>query len=79
MAGLHKLWRSTNESLVNDVPITVPIAISKIVLVPIGHSAMSTLPLMLSMLAPIKAPARGAAGIPVFRAKAPKIQPAIRY
>ena len=52
--------------------MTVPIPISKIVLVPIGHSARSTLPLMLSMLAPIKAPARGAAGIPVFRAKAPK-------
>ena len=53
--------------------MTVPIPISKIVLVPIGHSATSTLPLMLSMLAPIKAPARGAAGIPVLRAKAPKI------
>jgi len=62
--------------LVNDVPITVPMPISKIVLVPIGHSAISTLPLMLSMLAPIKAQARGAAGIPVFRAKAPKKQPA---
>ena len=60
MAGLHKFWISTNESFVNDVPMTVPIPISKIVLVPIGHSAMSTLPLMLSMLAPIKAPARGA-------------------
>jgi len=58
--------------LVKDVPITVPIPISNIVLVPVGHSAMSTLPLMLSMLAPIKAPASGAAGIPVFRAKAPK-------
>jgi len=44
--------------LVNDVPITVPMAISKIVLVPIGHSASSTLPLMLSMLEPIKAPAK---------------------
>jgi hypothetical protein len=30
------------------------------------------------MLAPIKAPAKGAAGIPVFRAKAPKIKPAKR-
>tara|TARA_Y100001968_G_C19000040_1_gene545451 strand:- start:348 stop:467 length:120 start_codon:yes stop_codon:yes gene_type:complete len=39
---------------------------------------MSTLSLMLSMLAPIKAPARVAAGIPVFRAKAPQIEPAIR-
>jgi len=58
--------------------MTVPMPISKIVLVPIGHSAMSTLPLMLSMLAPIKAPARGAAGIPVFRAKTQKIQPAKR-
>jgi len=46
--------------------------------VPVGHSAISTLPLMLRMLAPIKAPARGAAGMPVFRAKTPKIQPAIR-
>ena len=78
IAGLHKLWRSTNESLVNDVPITVPIPISKFVLVPIGHSAISTLPLMLIMLAPIKAPARGAAGISVFRAKASKILPAFR-
>ena len=76
MAGFHKIWRSTNESLVNDVPITVPIPISNIVLVPIGHSAILTFPLMLSMLAPIKAPARGAAGIPVFRAKAPKMLPA---
>ena len=58
--------------------MTVPIPISKNVLVPIGHAATSTLPLMLSMLAPIKAPARGAAGIPVFRAKTPKIQPAKR-
>jgi len=39
---------------------------------------MSTLPLMLSILVPIKAPARGAAGIPVFRAKAPKIKPTKR-
>ena len=39
IAGLHRLWRSTNESLVNDVPITVPMHISNIVLVPIGHSA----------------------------------------
>ena len=43
------------------MPITVPIPISNIVLVPIGHSAISILPLMLSILAPIKAPARGAA------------------
>ena len=78
MAVLHKLWRSTNYSLVNDVPITVPIPISKIVLVPIGHSAKSTLPLILSMLDPINAPARGATGIPVLRAKVPKIPPAIR-
>ena len=56
----------------------MPIPISNIVLVPIGHDANSTLPLMLSMLAPIKAPARGAAGIPVLRAKAPKIPPARR-
>ena len=43
-----------------------------------GQFATSTLPLMLSMLAPIKAPASGAAGIPVFIAKAPKIPPAKR-
>jgi len=42
MAGFHKFWISINESLVNDVPMTVPIPISKIVLVPIGHSAIST-------------------------------------
>ena len=65
--------------MVNDVPITVPIPISNIVLVPIGHSATSNLPLMLSKLAPNKAPANGAAGMPVFRAKAPKIPPAIKY
>ena len=52
--------------------------ISNIVLVPTGHSATVTLPLMLRMLAPINAPASGAAGIPVFIAKAPKIPPAIR-
>ena len=57
IAGLHKLCSSTKESLVNDVPITVPMQISNIVLDPIGHSAISTLPLMLKMLAPIKAPA----------------------
>ena len=39
---------------------------------PVGHSAKSNLPLILSMLAPIKATAREAAGIPVLRAKAPK-------
>ena len=78
IAGLHKLCSSTKESLVNDVPITVPMQISNIVLDPIGHSAISTLPLMLNMLAPIKAPARGAAGIPVFKANAPKILPASR-
>ena len=52
--------------------MTVPIPISKILLVPIGHSDMSNLPLMLGILATFKAPARGTAGIPVFRAKAPK-------
>ena len=61
--------------MVNDVPITVPMPIAKIVLVPIGHSAISTLPLMLSMLASIKAPARGVAGILVFRAKPQKYYP----
>ena len=72
IAGLHKVWRSINESLVNYVPVTVPMLISKIVLVPIGHSAILTLPLMLSMLALIKAPAIGAAEILVFRAKPQK-------
>ena len=64
--------------MVNDVPMTVPIPISNIVLVPLGQFANSTLPLMLSMLAPIKAPARGAAGIPVLSANVPKIPPANR-
>tara|TARA_B100000886_G_scaffold327545_1_gene275096 strand:+ start:416 stop:709 length:294 start_codon:yes stop_codon:yes gene_type:complete len=77
IAGLHWVCRSTKESLVNDVPITVPTPISSIVFVPIGHSAISTFPLMLSILEPIKAPARGTAGIPFFRAKAPKIIPEI--
>jgi len=58
--------------------MTVPITISKIVLVPIGRSAISTLPLMHSMLVPIKAPSRGAAGIPVYKAKVPQIKPAIK-
>ena len=40
------------------MPITVPIPISNIVLVPIGQSAMSTLPLILRMLEPIKAEAK---------------------
>ena len=52
--------------------MTVPIPISKIVFVPIGPSAVSTLPLMLSMLAPIKAPAKGAVGIPVLELKLQK-------
>ena len=37
-AGLHKFWSSVNESFVKDVPITLPIPIFNIVLVPIGHS-----------------------------------------
>ena len=65
MAGLHKLWRITNDSLVNVVPIIVRILIFNIFLVPIGHSAISNFPLLLIMLAPIKA-------------KAPKIPPATR-
>tara|TARA_B100000886_G_scaffold198845_1_gene137068 strand:+ start:712 stop:906 length:195 start_codon:yes stop_codon:yes gene_type:complete len=64
--------------LVNVVPLTVPIPISNIVLVPIGYFAISTMPLMLSMLEPIKAPERETAGIPVFEAKTPKILLAIR-
>ena len=68
-----------NESLVKHLPMTVPIPISYIVLVQIGHSAKSNLPLILSMLAPIKAPARGAAWMPFFRAKAPLIPTAITY
>ena len=57
--------------------MTVPIPISKIVLVPIGRSAILTLPLMHSMLVPIKAHSRGAARIPVYRAKVPQIKPEI--
>ena len=56
IAGFHKVCNSTNESFVKLVPITVPIPISNIVLVPFGHAAGSTFPLMLKILAPIKAP-----------------------
>ena len=52
--------------------------ISNTVLVPYGHAAGSTFPLMLKILAPIKAPASGAAGMPVFKANAPKAVPAIK-
>ena len=40
--------------------------------------AASIFPLILKILAPISAPARGAAGMPVFRANAPKVAPAIK-
>ena len=78
IAGFHKVCNSTNEYFVKLVPITVPIPISNIVLVPFGHVAASIFPLMLIILAPIKAPARGAAGMPVFRANTPKVAPAIK-
>ena len=78
IAGFHKVCNSTNESLVKLVPITVPMPISNIVLVPFGHAAGSTFPLMPKILAPIKAPASGAAGMPVFKANAPKAEPAIK-
>ena len=76
IAGFHKVCNSTKESFVKLVPITVPIPISKRVLVPFGQIAGSVLPLMLKRLAPIKAPASGAAGIPVFKANAPIVAPA---
>ena len=78
IAGFHKLCNSTREFFVRLVPITVPIPISNKVLVPFGHCAASIFPLILSKLAPIKAPARGAAGIPVFKANSPKAEPAIK-
>lgn len=78
IAGFHKVYNSTNDDFVKLVPITVPIPISNIVLVPFGHEAASIFPLILTILAPIKAPARGAAGMPVFRANAPKVAPAIK-
>ena len=37
IAGLHKFCNSTKDSLVRLVPMTVPIPISKKVLVPFGH------------------------------------------
>ena len=37
MAGFHKVWSSTKEFLVRLVPITVPMPISNMVLVPVGH------------------------------------------
>ena len=78
IAGFHKVYSSTNESFVKLVPITVPMPISNMVLVPFGHTAGSTFPLMPKTLAPIKAPASGAAGMPVFKANAPKAEPAIK-
>ena len=57
--------------------MTVPIPIFKIVLVPIGYSSMSTLLLMLCILGPIKESTKDVAGIPVFRAKVPQIEPVI--
>ena len=78
IAGFHKVCNSTNESFVKLVPITVPMLISNMVLVPFGHAAGSTFPLMPKTLAPIKAPASGAAGMPVFKASAPKAAPAIK-
>ena len=58
--------------------MTIPIPIFKIVLVPIGFYSMSSLLLKLCILGPIKEFAKGAAGIPVFRAKVPQIEPVIR-
>ncbi len=78
IAGSHKVFNSTHEYFVKLVPITVPIPISNIVLVPFSHVVASIFSLMLKILAPIKAPARGAAGMPVFRANAPNVAPAIK-
>ena len=68
IAGLHKFWSSFNESFLKHVPITLPNPNFNIFLVPIGYSPIPILPLMLNMLEPIKAPARGAAGMPFLRA-----------
>ena len=62
IAGFQKVYNSTKEFFVKFVPLTVLIPIFNIVLVPFGHVADSISPLMLKILAPIKAPARGAAG-----------------
>ena len=78
IAALYKVYKSTIDSLVKLVPIIVPSPNSNKVLVPFGHSLTAILPLMLSMLAPIKAPASCAAVIQVFKAKAPKIPPTIK-
>ncbi len=71
IAGFHKVCNSTNELFVK----LVPMPISNIVLAPFGHEAESTFPLMLKILAPIKAPASGAAGMHVFKANVPKAEP----
>ena len=76
IAGFHNICSSFKESFVKDVPITVPIPISNIVLVPTGQFATSIFPLRLKILAPSKAPANGAAGIPVFKASNPIKEPA---
>jgi hypothetical protein len=52
------------------------VRVADMVRVPEGHWAVSKRPLMLSRAAPIRAPARGAAGMPVRRATSPPAMPA---
>ena len=78
-AGFQSNCNSVNVSLFSPVPITVPIAIPRTVLVPKGQSATSSWPLMLNKPAPKIAPKRGAAGIPVRSIREPKDAPARRY
>ena len=67
IAGFNKDCNSAKESLARLVPITVQIAISNNVLVPIGHSVVLILPLMFNKPALIKAPVRGAARLAFLR------------
>ena len=53
--------------------------ISRIILVPTGHSAISICPLMLTKLAPKSAPAKGAAGTLVGIVINPMQDPSRRY
>ena len=75
LEGVEALLRETRELLES----TVPMPISRTVRVPAGHVAGSSWPLMLTMPAPSKAPARGAAGMPLNRASSPMAVPASRY
>ena len=75
-AGFHKFCNSLKVSWLIPVPITVPIPIPSAVFVPNGQTAASIRPLALKTPAPMIAPNKEAAGIPVKIIKVPKPAPA---